>query len=114
MQDLLQSPEDGKSLLPCGQGIPLARSHSQSLECKTEQHEEEGNRLISVIDARTLGLAVGGRGLGLLPVQCIEYELAVLLDEAGNCVDELEPRILVELEQGLAVECSVDGVETSR
>ena len=94
-EDLFQRKQNLQALF-LGCNRVAARSSYQGFESDAIEDEEECDGLISIIDVGGTGDAV--RHLTLrLAVKGVKYQSTVLFDEAGDSIDEFEPRVLIEL-----------------
>src|SRR4051812_18048060 len=97
MENLLQRTQDLERLLLCRQRLALPGLRSERLEGDAEEDEEKGHRLVAVVDISPLGAAACVvRRRQLLSIKSVKHKIAVLLDQAGDGVHQLQPRVLVE------------------
>lgn len=68
----------------------------QSFESEAEKNEKERHRFVSIVDVVCLGRSLRLGELSLA-IESIKDEFTVFVDQAGNSVDKIEPRFLIEL-----------------
>jgi len=86
--------------LPSSCGV-ATRVTYKCFERNAEKHEEKCHGLISVSDVLCCFRRILVVVLLELAIKRIKYKVTVLIDESSDCIDELEPCRLVELDDVL-------------